>query len=207
MKFMDVAAPPIIGREPNFTITPHSILDWIEEPDTPFLEYMLLRMVRCVPRAGAAGLVSRLGSAAPTAQSAGLGVVIVGGTNSSRRRLGTQSAPADSEGLNPTPAVTVTVVLFPVTVVRRCRYTQPIPRRDLLVIPKPKLVYEKGGNAFVAPKPPKVVRMHKEVKLYFEEFVEMLVVFCCFSNDDMYHCMSLCSMSVLTCGSKWGHSC
>ena len=47
--FLDCALPPVPVKEPNHTITPYALLAAIEEPDAPFMEYLLLRLVKFVP--------------------------------------------------------------------------------------------------------------------------------------------------------------
>ncbi len=45
-KFIEAARPPAVGKESVHTITPSGILDWVDEPRTAFLEFLVLRLVR-----------------------------------------------------------------------------------------------------------------------------------------------------------------
>lgn len=45
-KFIDIAIPPAIGKNTEHVATMGAILEWAGEPVTPFLDYLLLRLVR-----------------------------------------------------------------------------------------------------------------------------------------------------------------
>ncbi len=45
-KFLEISIPPAIGKNTEHVATMSAILEWAGEPHTPFLDYLLLRLIR-----------------------------------------------------------------------------------------------------------------------------------------------------------------